>query len=218
MGWERFRFKKGKVWARVDDSGEPVVDGGLVEIKYRPGDGRSYRAAASKLLPMDSDATADDPSADNDARRSQRRRAAAPPVDVPDGAVAAYTDGACSGNPGPAGWGVVLRFGEHVRELSGYLGADKTNNIAELWAIKEALLAVKDPTLPVYVYTDSTYCMGVLSEGWKARANQELLSEARALTERFPDLHFVKVAAHAGVPDNERADTLAREAIPRRRS
>ena len=128
----------------------------------------------------------------------------------------AYTDGACSGNPGPAGWGVVLRFGEHVRELSGYLGQDQTNNIAELWAIKEALLAVTDPATPIYIHTDSTYAMGVLSQGWKVRANQALVAEIREITEHHQELHWIKVPAHSGVPDNERADTLAREAIPRR--
>ncbi len=215
MGWERFRFKQGKVWARVDESGDPVVEGGLVEIKYRPGDGRSYRASASKLRPADS-APDPIPTSQSGAQRSRRRKVTAPPPDIPEGAIAAYTDGSCSGNPGPAGWGVVLRFGEHVRELSGYLGRDQTNNIAELWAIKEALLAVTDPATPIYIHTDSTYAMGVLSQGWKVRANQALVAEIREITERYQELHWIKVPAHSGVPDNERADTLAREAIPPR--
>ena len=215
MGWERFRFKKGKVWARVDDAGEPVVDGGLIEIRYRADDPKTYRASASALRPLHSVEPEDPGSTSKDTRRSSRKKVAGPPPDIPEGAVGAYTDGACSGNPGPAGWGVVLRYGEHVRELSGYLGKDRTNNIAELWAIKEALQAVTDPSRPLYVYTDSTYCMGVLSEGWKAKANQELIAEVRALVAGFKDLHFIKVAAHAGVPDNERADALARQAIKR---
>lgn len=216
MGWERFRFKTGKVYARVDEHGAPVVDGGLVEIRYRSDDPKSYRASAANLRHLDTDEPVGAGPTRSPARTSRRKKVAAPPPELPEGAVAAYTDGACSGNPGPAGWGVVLRYGGHVRELSGYLGRDQTNNIAELWAIKEALEAVTDPALPIYVHTDSTYAMGVLSMGWKARANQELVGEIRELTRRFPDLHFIKVPAHSGVPDNERADTLAREAIPGR--
>jgi ribonuclease HI len=215
MGWERFRFKGGKVYARVDDSGELVVDGGLVEIRYRPTDPKSYRAAASKLRPLDSgEPVSSGPPKASLTRRDRRRRVDAPVAGLPVGAVAAYTDGASGGNPGPAGWGVVLRFGEHVRELSGYLGPAQTHNIAELWAIKEALLAVTDRSRPICVYTDSTYAMGVLSDGWKATANQELVAEIREITGRFSDLHFVKVSGHRSGPDNERADALAHEAIP----
>ena len=61
--------------------------------------------------------------------------------------------------------------------------------------------------------TDSSYCIGVLSKGWKAKANQELIAELRGEVSRFSDLRFVKVPGHAGVPDNERVDELAREAI-----
>ena len=213
MGWERFRFKGSKVWARVGEDGQPVVDGGLVEIRYRPDDARTYRASASRLQSIDSSDPVESKGGTR-RRKSRRRKSPAVVPDVPEGAVAAFTDGACSGNPGPGGWGVVLRFGEHVRELSGYLGKDSTNNIAELWAIKEALEAITDPELPVYIHTDSTYAMGVLSQGWKARANQELVAEIREITTAFSDLHFVKVPAHCGVEDNERADALARGAIP----
>ena len=134
---------------------------------------------------------------------------------APDGTVVAYTDGACTGNPGPAGWGAILRFGTHVRELSGYLGR-ATNNIAELWAIKATLEAVTDRSMPVRIYTDSAYSLGILTRNWKPKANQELVAEIRSLIAEFDRVEVLKVAGHAGIPDNEKADELARLAIPGR--
>ena len=211
MSWERFRFKGSKVWARVDDEGRPVVQDGRVEIRYRPEDARTYRASASRVRPLD-----EEPPPSASAVRPQRRRDERFTADgpAPEGVVVAHTDGACSGNPGPAGWGAVMRWGTHVRELSGSLGR-ATSNIAELWAIKEALLAVRDRSLPVQVHTDSTYALGVLTLGWKARANQELVAEIRELLGEFESVRLVKVEGHAGVPDNERADELAGRAIRR---
>ena len=68
----------------------------------------------------------------------------------------------------------------------------------------------------VVIYTDSSYSIGILSLGWKAKANQELVAEIRTLLRDFPQVRFVKVAGHAGVPENERCDELAREAVSRR--
>lgn len=138
-----------------------------------------------------------------------------------DGAVArepvhAWTDGACSGNPGPAGIGVVLVSGDRRREISEYLG-EATNNIAELTAVMRALEAIRDRSRTVYLYSDSSYALGLLGKGWKAKANRELVEEIRAVAARFSDLRLVKVAGHAGVAENERADELAREAIERAR-
>ena len=128
----------------------------------------------------------------------------------------AWTDGACGGNPGPAGIGVVLRCGDRRKEISEYLG-EGTNNIAELLAVKRALESIRDRKRTVYLYSDSSYVLGLLGSGWKARANRELVEELRALRTRFADLRLVKVPGHAGVPENERADALARDAIVRRR-
>jgi ribonuclease HI len=122
-----------------------------------------------------------------------------------------YTDGACLGNPGPAGLGVVLRSGNRRREIKESLGWS-TNNVAELTAILRALEAVKDRNRPVKVHSDSTYAIGVVSKGWKAKANKELVARIRELAATFPNLEFVKVPGHAGVPDNERCDQLAKEA------
>ena len=132
-----------------------------------------------------------------------------------DRTISAWTDGACTGNPGPMGIGVVLLSGAHRREISEYLGPLGTNNIAELVAILRALEAIKDRKRPVIVYSDSAYAIGVLGLGWKAKANTELVARIRAFVRSFPGLRFVKVAGHAGLPENERCDALAREAIVR---
>jgi ribonuclease HI len=127
--------------------------------------------------------------------------------------IVVYTDGACSGNPGPAGIGVVMSCAGRRRELSEYLG-HQTNNIAELTAIKRALQEVKDTRRTVLLHVDSQYSMGVLN-GWKVKANRDLVEDIKREMERFEDLRFIKVPGHAGVPENERCDELARDAITR---
>jgi len=138
------------------------------------------------------------------------------PISVPElpppGVIMAFTDGACSGNPGPAGLGVVLAFGEHTKEISEYLG-ETTNNVAELTAILRALEAIKDTAKPVELYTDSAYSIGVLAKGWKAKANQALIAEIRRKLTEFDDVSLVKVKGHAGHALNEKVDELARLAI-----
>ena len=133
-----------------------------------------------------------------------------------DRTVHVWTDGACSGNPGPMGIGVVLLSGELRKEISEYLGVG-TNNIAELTAIQRGLEALKVRDRPVVVYSDSSYAIGLLSKGWKAKANTELVLQIRALCAKFSRLSFQKVSGHAGVPENERCDELARQAVERRR-
>jgi ribonuclease HI len=132
-------------------------------------------------------------------------------------AICVYTDGACSGNPGPAGVGVVLRYQGHQKEISRYIGMG-TNNRAELEAIRTGLLAVKNRNLPVVVFTDSRYAWGLLTQGWKAKQNQELVEEIRAIMTHFVNLRFVKVKGHAGHPENERADRMAVAAIENRQN
>ncbi len=126
-----------------------------------------------------------------------------------------YADGSCTGNPGPCGIGVVLLDGDQREELSEYLG-EGTNNIAELTAIIRALeRAPRDRT--VIVHSDSAYALGLLGKDWKPKANRELVAAMRALGREFSDLRLVKVAGHAGIVENERADELARQAVERRR-
>jgi ribonuclease HI len=117
------------------------------------------------------------------------------------------------------GIGVVVIDGGKRKELGEYLGIG-TNNIAELVAIERGLaLAVelaagaRDRTMRVY--SDSSYAIGLLDKGWKAKANQELVARIRKAVAASPHLAFVKVSGHAGVPENERCDELARQAISR---
>ena len=137
--------------------------------------------------------------------------------------VKAYTDGACSGNPGPGGWGVVLQFGDHERELKGGEG-DTTNNRMELTAAIEALKALKEPC-HVALTTDSTYVKDGITKwlanwkrnGWKTAAkkpvkNQDLWQQLEdCVTQHTVEWLWVK--GHSGHPENERADTLANEGM-----
>ncbi len=134
-----------------------------------------------------------------------------------------YTDGACSGNPGPGGWGAILRAGEHEKELSG--GEDETtNNRMELMAAIAALEELKQAA-SIDLFTDSTYVRdGIMKwihnwkrNGWKTAAKKPVKNVdlwkrlEQAMEPHDIEWHWVK--GHAGHPDNERADELARSAI-----
>ncbi len=134
--------------------------------------------------------------------------------------VTVYTDGACSGNPGPGGWGAILRYGAHEKEISGG-AASTTNNRMELTAVIEALRLLKEPCL-VELWSDSKYVIDALEKGWarswqrrgwvkgdkKPALNPDLWEELLALTDRHTvRCHWVK--GHADDPYNERCDRLA---------
>ena len=137
--------------------------------------------------------------------------------------VVMYTDGACRGNPGPGGWGVVLRFQGSHKTLQGY-AAETTNNRMELTAVIEGLKALKR-SCKVELFTDSKYVMQGLTEwlanwkrnGWKTAArkpvkNIDLWQQLEAeVTQHQVDWNWVK--GHAGIEDNELADQLANAAI-----
>ena len=143
------------------------------------------------------------------------------PGDAPS--VTIHTDGACSGNPGPGGWGALLRFGEHERELCG--GETRTtNNRMELMAAIEALNALKRPCR-VDLHTDSTYVRNGITKwmfNWKRNdwktsdkkpvKNAELWQALDAARARH-DVNWHWVKGHAGHDDNERADELARRGM-----
>lgn len=124
-----------------------------------------------------------------------------------------YADGASSGNPGPSGVGVVLISGEHQRSMSKYIG-HATNQEAEIRAIIEALKMLKHPEeTHATIYTDSQYVIGMLSMGWKAKSNHELIAEAKELISQVGAVEFIKVKGHADNKYNLRADALAVQAI-----
>lgn len=137
--------------------------------------------------------------------------------------VQVFTDGACSGNPGPGGWGAVLRFGGKERELCG--GADNTtNNRMELTAAIEGLRALNEPC-EVVLTTDSTYVKDGITRwlanwkknGWKTAAkkavkNQDLWQELDLQTSRHT-VQWQWVKGHSGHPENERADALANQGM-----
>ncbi len=136
-----------------------------------------------------------------------------------------FTDGACSGNPGPGGWGAILRVGEHEKEISGGERATTTNRM-ELMAAIRALEALTSASA-VLLHTDSRYVMDGLTKwmpkwkanGWKTSDKKPVKNEDlwRALDEAV-SRHKVAwkwVAGHSGHPENERADALARGGIPR---
>ena len=130
-----------------------------------------------------------------------------------------YTDGACSGNPGPGGWGAILRYGEHESELSGG-EADTTNNRMELLGVINALEALKEPC-EAEIYTDSQYISNAINKGWlrgwKARGWRRKDGELKniELWQRLDDLlaqhsvQFFWVKGHADNPYNNRCDELA---------
>ncbi|MBQ1279177.1 MAG: ribonuclease HI [Clostridia bacterium] len=131
-----------------------------------------------------------------------------------------FTDGACSGNPGPGGWGVVLRFGPHEKELSGG-EANTTNNRMELTAAIEGLSALKE-SCNVLLVTDSKYVADGIMQGWaeswrkngwrkadkKPALNPDLWGKLLDLLEKHT-VNIKWVKGHAGHPENERCDQLA---------
>ena len=139
-----------------------------------------------------------------------------------------YTDGACSGNPGPGGWGAILSYAGHRKELHGG-EAHTTNNRMELTAAIRALEALRRP-VPVTLYTDSQYLRKGITEwlaGWKRKnwrtaskepvKNEDLWRELDALAQVY-EIDWRWVKGHAGHPENERADELARMGVAEARS
>ena len=138
--------------------------------------------------------------------------------------VTIYTDGACSGNPGPGGWGAILMYKNSKKEISGGK-KDTTNNVMELTAVIEALKMLKFPC-KVNLYSDSAYVVNAFLQNWitnwqknnwktadkKEVKNKELWQELVELT-NIHDITFIKVKGHSDNEYNNRCDELARKAI-----
>lgn len=224
MPWQKMIFRNDPVWILVDENGRPILDrDGRAEMKYRENDPKSYRPGPANLTPAAGAGAPRDLPGKGTARdgRKPAGRSSGQVALVRDPtALEVWTDGACSGNPGPMGIGVVVIDGEWRDEVSEYLGIG-TNNIAELVAIERgletSLKRIATTARRVQVHTDSSYAIGLLSKGWKAKANQDLVERIRRKMAAFPAaIEFVKVAGHAGIPENERCDELARVAVERR--
>jgi len=217
--WKRMRFKQNKVWVAIAPSGQMKEKQGKVLIKYQLNQEYEYWVNKSSIRPIEP----------NDDDKKDKTRPAEPkpkPVKQPSTprendndssqndatVVRIYTDGASSGNPGPSGIGVVLSFGNHEKEISRHIGM-ATNNIAEIEAIRTGLSAMKATDMPVRIYTDSSYALGVLTKGWWAKKNGALIDETKALMAAFKNLKIFKVKGHAGVEGNERANKLATDAV-----
>ena len=138
--------------------------------------------------------------------------------------VTIYTDGACSGNPGPGGWGAILMYNENSKEISGAQN-DTTNNIMEITAVLEALKLLKEEC-KVKVYSDSAYVVNAFNQGWinnwqknnwktankEPVKNRELWEELYILTQKH-EVEFIKVKGHSDNEYNNRCDFLATSAI-----
>jgi ribonuclease HI len=232
MPWVRALLHGQVVYARAKPDGSLQLAGNRVEVCYSPNASRLYMARVSNVRKEDGAQVLPDEACTPRADSASRLRKA-PSVGglvttkkamistaipkVPKDSVIAYADGACSGNPGPAGLGVVVLDGTNRTEISEHLG-EATNNIAELTAIERVLDLVPEPGRPLVIHTDSAYAIGVLSKGWKAKANIPLIERVRDRLAKRPATRLVHVRGHAGIELNERADELAREAVRTRKS
>ncbi len=192
--WKRMSFKGNKVWVQLEPDGSFFLKNNKVLIKYNLKQDYEYLVKKDNLRH------------EKYAVPSKKNTSNA------ENTIIIYTDGASSGNPGPAGIGALLIFGRHEKEISESIGF-ATNNIAELTAIKKALLHLKRLDLPVCIYTDSSYSLGVLTKNWKFKKNIKLIESIKKIMRNFQDLKILKIKGHAGIKGNERADSLATSAI-----
>jgi ribonuclease HI len=241
MGWIAGSCKGKDVWVKVGPEGRPVVDGGRVPIRYSKSPGaKIYRAGqgniqltGSEVLELDAGVSADAGKKSKSSgfgsagTRTQAQAAMAAEAarklltTFSADAAVCFTDGACKGNPGPCGAGAVVRLPDGKRlEAFRALGMG-TNNVGELTAIGLAIDMLDevgfDQTAPVEILTDSKYSNGVLTLGWKAKANKELIQSVKnKLGKRRVRVHWI--AGHVGIDDNERADALANMGVHESRS
>ncbi len=220
--WTRAGFKDGEVFAECDSAGALKVRGGKVKIAYRENARKTYSTFKDRLSVLDPSSVLEWGSNGGSGGKARGNSSVlgGTEADLTDEAhLHLWTDGACTGNPGPAGAGSVLIDGDGRIEWSTWLGQG-TNNIAELFAVHQGLEAIPEGSdRKLVVHTDSEYVIGVLAKSWKAKANAELIGDIRgqlADLDRPVVWHWVR--GHQGVELNERCDELARQAISRRAS
>ena len=214
-------FKHNKVWVAVDPQDRPRIEKDKVLIKYQLDQPHAYWIHPQSLRPLPEKGGCKPQSSDKkpspsppQKKKTMSGKSIDPLADDKE-TIHVYTDGASSGNPGPAGIGIYLQYGMHEKEISQYIGV-ATNNIAELEAIRVGLAEIKNTELPVRVYTDSSYALGLLTLGWKPKKNQDIVKSIKKVMGKFKDLTFVKVQGHNGNRGNETADQLATGAIKKR--
>lgn len=133
-----------------------------------------------------------------------------------------FTDGACKGNPGPMGIGILIipdiNKPLECTKIGRYIG-EGTNNKAELTAIKTALEMLKDHNKSIILYTDSQYCINILTKSWKANANVELINEIKRMIINYkPGIHLMYIEAHKNNVFNNMVDKLASDAARLKRN
>ncbi len=221
MPWKKYEFKGEEVYVRVLPAGKPIVHRGRVELRYRLGASKSYKAAPENVTDINGEGVTDEAMGGSSAAAATSKAALKEQPSTPpdEHTIIIYTDGACSGNPGPAGIGVFIQRPESTLELSEYIGSG-TNNIAELTAILRALekITEAEQETNIHLYTDSGWSLGVLIGGWKAKTNLELITAIKAITAKLPNLELLKIKGHAGQEGNEEADRLATMASRRESS
>lgn len=236
MTWRRASFKGKKVWVVVDELGNPVISQGKATIRYSSSEKTSAYSATARNVQVAENAEIEQlpeiKAAQSKRTRSGFGSAKNRTADQADrarksvenllrsfasNAVICFTDGSCRGNPGPAGLGVLMQLSDtenHTR--STFLGQG-TNNVAELTAIEAALQMVEEHDVPderpLEILTDSKYSHGILTLNWKAKANQELVQRIKQRIKNRGKVRIHWVAGHAGIPQNEKADALANQAI-----
>jgi ribonuclease HI len=194
-------FKGQKIFVLVDKNNNPVINNGRATIKYKPEDTKTYNPWASNI------ANSPSKTKTTESQNSNHLTSA-----LKENRITAYTDGGCIGNPGLAGLGYIIIFPDGSRIKKGEPLGTATNNIAELSAILRVLQLIDNKSLPLDIYTDSAYAIGVLTKNWKAKANQNLILQIKSLLSLFTNVSLIKVKGHAGIPENELVDKLANSA------
>lgn len=205
--WKRMRFKQNKVWVAVDEKDLPILENGKARMKYRLDQETHYQVHSKNLFPDTGEEKIMPviPVVKFDSPPEMTEISDHPVITI-------YTDGASSGNPGPSGIGIVMEYNGQKKEISRYIGIS-TNNIAELEAIRTALTMIRKHHVPVRLFTDSAYAVGLLQKGWKPHKNQELVRDIIKIVSLFRDIRIIKVSGHSGLPGNELADRLATSGI-----